>query len=71
MSQILIPIKTFLGKYYPELLSTADTDKYKETSLRTFFEQRFFIQGNKTQVEMLMLNARAQFVIGIVQGRLN
>lgn len=50
MSQILIPIKTFLGKYYPELLFTAETAKYKETGLRTFFEQRFYIQGNKTQM---------------------
>lgn len=50
MSENLTPIKTFLGKYYTELLYSSTHDKYKESGLGTFFEQRFFIQNNKTQM---------------------
>lgn len=50
MSTNLIPIKAFLGKYYSELLYSASQDKYKETGLDAFFEQRFYIQNNKTQM---------------------
>src|ERR1035437_7215722 len=50
MSENLIPIKAFLGKYYTELLYSATQDKYKHTKLDTFFEQRFFIQSNKVQM---------------------
>lgn len=50
MSTNLIPIKAFLGKYYPELYYSAAQDKYKNTGLDTFFEQRFYIQNNKVQM---------------------
>jgi hypothetical protein len=50
MSENLIPIKAFLGKYYPELHYSAIQEKYKNTQLDTFFEQRFYIQNNKTQM---------------------
>ena len=46
----LIQIKPFLGKYYQELLHSASQDKYVKTNLNTFFEQRFIIQSNKTQM---------------------
>ena len=50
MSTNLIPIKSFLGKYYSEILYSATQDKYKNTGLDTFFEQRFIIQDNKIQM---------------------
>jgi hypothetical protein len=50
MSTNLIPVKSFLGKYYPELLYSAAQDKYKTTELDKFFDQRFFIQNNKSQM---------------------
>ena len=50
MSENLIPIKAFLGKYYSELLYSSTQDKYKETKLDTFFEQRYYIQNNKVQM---------------------
>jgi len=50
MSDDLISIKSFLGKYYPELHYSATQEKYKNTQLDTFFEQRFLIQNNKTQM---------------------
>lgn len=50
MSENLIQIKAFLGKYYQELLSSSTQDKYKNTKLDTFFEQRFLIQNNKVQM---------------------
>ena len=50
MSTNLTPIKAFLGKYYSELLYSASQEKYKDTELDKFFEQRFLIQGNKTQM---------------------
>ena len=50
MSENLIPVKAFLGKYYSELLYSASQDKYKETGLDSFFEQRFYIQNNKVQM---------------------
>lgn len=50
MSTNLIPIKAFLGKYYSELLYSSSQEKYKNTELDKFFEQRFLIQGNKAQM---------------------
>ncbi len=50
MPSNLIPIKTFLGKYYPELSASVKQDKYINTELHTLFEQRFHIQTNKTQM---------------------
>lgn len=50
MSENLIPIKAFLGKYYSELNYSAIQEKYKETNLDTLFEQRFIIQNNKAQM---------------------
>lgn len=50
MSTNLIPIKTFLGKYYSEILYCTMQDKYKDTALENFLEQRFIIQNNKTQM---------------------
>lgn len=45
-----IPIKSFLGQYYSELLYSASQEKYKDTGLDNFFEQKFKIQGNKTEM---------------------
>jgi hypothetical protein len=50
MSTNLIQIKAFLGKYYPELAYSASQDKYTKVKLDKFFEQRFVIQNNKTQM---------------------
>jgi hypothetical protein len=50
MSLNLIPIKAFLGKYYSELNYSSVQEKYKNTKLDTFFEQRFYIQNNKVQM---------------------
>lgn len=50
MSSNLIPIKSYLGKYYSELLYSSEQDKYKDTNLDTIFDQRFYIQNNKTQM---------------------
>ena len=51
MSTNLIPVKTFLGKFYTELSDTVLTNhKYKNTGIDSFFEQRFFIQNNKVQM---------------------
>lgn len=50
MPSNIIPIKAFLGKYYSELLYSAAQDKYKNTGLDDFFEQRFLIQNNKVQM---------------------
>lgn len=46
----LISIKDFLGQNYQELLYSASQDKYKNTNLDELFEQRFYVQNNKTQV---------------------
>ncbi len=50
MSANLISIKSFLGKYYAELLYAAAQGKYQDTELDTLFDQRFYIQNNKTQM---------------------
>lgn len=50
MSTNLIPIKSYLGKYYPELLYSSVQDKYKDARLEDVFEQRFNIQNNKVQM---------------------
>lgn len=50
MSENIIPIKAYLGKYYPELSYSAIQEKYQNTDLDKFFEQRFYIQNNKAQM---------------------
>lgn len=50
MSGSLIQIKSFLGKYYSEILHGVLQDKYKSASIEKFLEQRFIIQNNKTQM---------------------
>jgi len=50
MSVNPILIREFLGKYYTELLYSSAQEKYKNTGLDTFFEQRFYIQTNKVQM---------------------
>ena len=50
MSINLIPIKAYLGKYFTELNYSAAQEKYNGTSIDTFFDQRFHIQNNKTQM---------------------
>lgn len=50
MSTQLTPIKSFLGKYYTELLYSSTQDKYKDTGLELLFDQRFLIQNNKVQM---------------------
>lgn len=46
----LIQIKAFLGKYYSELAYTTSQEKYAKVGINKFFEQRFLIQNNKTQM---------------------
>lgn len=65
MSSIQIPIKTYLGKYYSELLYSASQDKYKNTGLDEFFEQRFYIQNNKVQ---MIVDPGLSGLIAIVTG---
>lgn len=43
-------IKAFLGKYYNELLLSTSQEKYAKAKLNKFFEQKFIIQNNKTQM---------------------
>lgn len=50
MSSNLIAIKDYLGKYFSELHYSTIQEKYKDTRLDTIFDQRFFIQNNKTQM---------------------
>jgi hypothetical protein len=65
MSDNLIPIKAFLGKYYPELNYSSIQEKYKHTRLDTFFEQRFLIQNNKTQ---MIVDPQLHGLIAIISG---
>lgn len=65
MSTNLIPIKSFLGKYYSEILYSCMQDKYKNTGLEKFLEQRFTIQGNKTQ---MIVDPGMQGLVMIVSG---
>lgn len=65
MSDNLIPIKTFLGKYYLELNYSAIQEKYKHTNLDSFFEQRFLIQNNKIQ---MIVDPALQGLIAIISG---
>lgn len=46
----LITLKSFLGKYYSELLYSSALDKYKQTGVDEIFEQRFLVQQNKVQM---------------------
>jgi siroheme synthase len=50
MTPNLTSVKSFLGKYYPELNYAAAQDKYSNTGLDSLFEQRFLIQNNKVQM---------------------
>lgn len=50
MQNNLVLIKNYLGKYYSELFYASSLDKYKNTELENFFEQRFSIQNNKPQM---------------------
>lgn len=50
MSSNLIYVKDYLGKYFPELHYSSIQDKYKDTKLDTLFDQRFYIQNNRTQM---------------------
>ena len=65
MSLNLIPVKSFLGKYYPELNYSATQEKYKQTGLDTFFEQRFLIQNNKIQ---MIVDPSLTGLIAIISG---
>lgn len=65
MSDNLIPIKSFLGKYYPELNYSSIQEKYEDTKLDTFFEQRFFIQNNKAQ---MIVDPGISGLVAIVSG---
>lgn len=50
MSSTLIPVKTFIGRHYVDLLQSTTQEKYVNTGLDTFFEQRFHIQDNTAQM---------------------
>lgn len=50
MSANLVPIKSYLGKYYTELLYATSLEKYIGSFIDTIFEQRFIIQDNKVQM---------------------
>lgn len=50
MSTNLIQFKSFLGKYYPELAYSVIQEKYIKAGIDKVFEQRYNIQGNKTQM---------------------
>ena len=50
MNEKLTSIKDYLGKYYSEILYSAAQDKYLETQLDNFFEQRFQVQNNQYQI---------------------
>lgn len=50
MSSNLIAIRDYLGKYFSELHYSTIQEKYKDTRLDTIFDQRFFVQNNKTQM---------------------
>jgi SUF system FeS cluster assembly, SufBD len=65
MPENLIPIKAFLGKYYSELNYSSIQDKYKNTKLDTFFEQRFFIQNNKAQ---MIVDPSMNGLVAIISG---
>ena len=65
MSSNLIQIKAFLGKYYPELAYSVAQDKYAKVGLDKFFEQRFIIQNNKTQ---MIVDPHLTGLVAIVSG---
>lgn len=50
MLENLITVKSFIGKHHTELLTSLEQDKYKDTALDKFFEQRFHIQNNKIRM---------------------
>ena len=65
MSSNLIQIKAFLGKYYPELAYSFTQDKYAKVGLNKFFEQRFIIQDNKTQ---MIIDPQLKGLVAIISG---
>ena len=65
MSDNLIPIKAFLGKYYPELNYSSIQEKYKNTNLDTIFDQRFFVQNNKAQ---MIVDPAMSGLVAIISG---
>ena len=65
MSSNLIQIKAFLGKYYPELAYSSTQDKYAKVGLNKFFEQRFIIQDNKTQ---MIIDPQLKGLVAIISG---
>lgn len=50
MSLNLTKIKDFLGKYYPEISYATTQDRYIRVGLDRFFDQRYVIQDNRTQM---------------------
>lgn len=65
MTTNLIPIKAFLGKYYHELLISANQNKYSRTGINKFFEQKFIIQNNKTQ---MVVDPTMHGLVAVVSG---
>jgi len=62
MSNILIPVKTYLGKYYPELYISSSQEKYKSAGVDKFFEQRFLVQNNNIQMVVDNTLSGLQFI---------
>jgi len=50
MSTAPTQFKSFLGKYYSELLYSSAQEKYINSGLDVLFDQKFHIQTNKTQM---------------------
>lgn len=65
MSTTLTTIKSYLGKYYPELYYSAMQEKYAESGIDTFFDQRFYIQNNKAQ---MIVDPRLPGLSAIISG---
>jgi hypothetical protein len=65
MTQNLIQIKAFLGKYYQELAYSVQQEKYAKANLLKFFEQRFVIQSNKVQ---MIVDPSLKGLVAVVNG---
>ena len=65
MSTNLIQIKAFLGKYYQDLSYSVSQDKYAKAGLNKFFEQKFIIQNNKSQ---MIVDPSLKGLIAVVAG---
>ena len=50
MSENLTSFKSYLGKYYTELLYATSLEKYAGTCIDNIFEQRFIFQDNRVQM---------------------